>query len=395
MIGVALALVLQQPALPVVEVIAPEESVVVMSAWVRAPEMGPADQAAWRVLARTLLDGTSEFTRVQLFEYGSQAGVTPRVVMMPDFLRVEFVAPVGGLDVAGLLLESVLLRPSLRNEDIRRAVAELKDDTREPWSRVLWGPEPNWAVVDPSRVRELAQRTLRRESVRWVVGGRFAAGQGRAEVQRRFSSGWPTAPPIRPRFEPRFTPEDRIGRGLALIEWRGSPVSPWTPHSAARALAMHALGAGKGSTAFRVLRETQLWSYQQEAILWPTAQGWVPRVMMVLRAERVTPDLPERVRAAILDDIEHWSEGDRARALAMARSSLEIGNPLGVFWLDSGGPRGASLMDRMGWQGFLQMVGTGPTDERRWFDAMSQVDLETLKTQAVQMVSEMGLRVAS
>ncbi len=375
----------QPPAPKTAELVDANADTVVVQAFVPAPEMGARDAAAWRVLGRVLLLGTREFSRDQVMRYGSQAGLAPVVVTMPDFMRVEFVAPKGGLSVAGELLEAVVKRPILPELDIRESTARLLGTHRQAWSEALWPVVPAWESVRVEDVRSLYARAFRPERVTFAVGGAIKPGEGIAEMAKRFVK-WSVQRPPRARYDLPVKPMPAREEPVSTFELRGEAVNPATPNGSATMLATFALGVGKEGAMFRVLREQMGLSYRQEALLWPSATGWVPRLMVARRARPDEAGTVGAMREALLADVAKWDENARVRALAMAEASVLRQMPLNPFWLDAGGPMGDNLSDRTAWRGYLTMVGSGAVDERLLLDSMRNVTLEQMQAAAKSLL---------
>ena len=171
----------------------------------------------------------------------------------------------------------------------------------------------------------------------------------------------------------------------------GQPLTPASSSSAARLLAVFALGVGKQGALHRVLREEMGLSYLQQAVLWPTNKGWSPRLFMVRKTEDGEAKYAAIMRDALLKDIESWDEGTVLRAQAMAKAAFTRNLAGSPIWLDHEGPMAQSLADRCAWRGYLEMVGSGALREEVLLGAMQNVDLDQLKEQATAYLDQANI----
>lgn len=371
--------------IPVVEVIRPDSGIVTLQALVRAPGLSGPETAALRVLGPWLLAGSREFTPRQIRDFGSQAGWAPRAEVFPDWMRLEFVAPPGGLGVLATLLESILRRPSLDERDFPRVRREAMARHDDPWGQALWGLESPVETVDARRVRALAQRVLRADRVILVVGGAVTPEEVDREVRRRFSDWLP------PRGEPEPHAEQALPRArpkapVTVLELAGEPFHPAGEAEAARVMALFALGVGKDTPLFRSIREEDGAAYQVAAILWPSVSGWRPR-LLVAQIAREDPDSElERIRRRLREDVARWGEETRVRALALAEASLKRGLVVSPFWLSPDGPFGPDVVSRARWMGYMALVDSSASSPEELLARLARVRLEEMRDEASEFL---------
>ncbi|MBS1721730.1 MAG: insulinase family protein [Armatimonadetes bacterium] len=353
-----LALLLAASTPPrVTEVVEPKARTVVVQAYIPAPpQMSDREAAAWSVLADALYDGSEEFSRDRLRDYATQAGEPLSIEAWPDFIKIQVTEPEGGMTVAALIVESLCLRASLTDEAVQQSVLRLRRRQLAPWSEALFDLDLPFAKVTTELVRNVYKNAFVPRSMSFVVGGAIEAGKGEAEIVKRFDVP-AEFPPRRTRFD--FAARQRLAHSanVATLEWRGAPMKPSDKDYVAKCLGVVALGVGKESALFRVAREAEGKTYRQEAVLWPTAQGWAPRFLCARTGEKDTSELTA-LREALLRDIETWDEGTLARTRAMLSSSREGWNPLSPFWTSLAGPMRDELADRCSLAGIEQLSGT-------------------------------------
>ncbi|MEZ5163748.1 MAG: hypothetical protein R2688_08350 [Fimbriimonadaceae bacterium] len=209
-----------------------------------------------------------------------------------------------------------------------------------------------------------------------------------AQEMARWTRVWEpkkVVPPVAARVEtPAPLLRSRIG--VSSFEFRGKAFTPATPFSGSMFLATIALGMGKGSTLWRVVRQDMGLSYVQEGLLWPTVDGWVPRFIVLRGTEESEVELFAKMREKIVADMDSWDESHLIRAQALAKASLERGSDLSPFWIAPDEPIQPSLEDRCAWVGLLELTKTGSVGMKTLSSALENVDLETVKDQAKKMI---------
>ncbi|MBS1714893.1 MAG: insulinase family protein [Armatimonadetes bacterium] len=377
----ALATVLGGPK--VIEVSEPGCGQVVVQAFVKAPpNMSDREQAAWDVLALTLYDGTSEFSRYPLVSYGSQAGVPLKIEAWPDFLSIRIVEPKGGLAVGAQILESLCYRASLTTQATLESVQTLRRRRTDGWTAGLFNLDPPYDKVTVEQVRNLYAVAFRPENTTLVFGGELLGGEGQKEAARRFVAVGPA--PSRLRFDrparPRISTKDRV----ATFELCGEPLSPNSVSGKAKVLATFALGVGKDTSLFRIVRQQMRLSYRQEAVLWPSQRGWSPRFLFARSAADAEPESLAEVREALLKDVQTWEAPVLERAKAMARASFDGTSPVTPFWVSPEGRMTSVLSDRCAWTGINAMMTGGTVGVPDFTD----VTVEELKAAASDLIDK-------
>ncbi len=387
MIGLLLLATQQESPWRVLELVEPSPLVVVQ-ANIKAPKMTEREAAAWQVLGRVLLEGTIEYTPQKLRDYGSQAGLAPSVTVMPDFLRVQFVLPKSGLALAGDLIFAVLTRPALREEDIAKAIAALAVNESQPWVSMMGGVNFRYERIRQGDVQAIYTRALRPANVNFVVGGGIEPGSGKIEIQTRFARWTAPRDPGSPRVDGQPMPITTWGDPVSTFALSGRPMTPASVASAAKLLAVFALGVGRTSSMHRVLREQHGLSYLQSAVLWPRADGWTPFFLMVRKTEADEAKFAVQMRDLLLKDIDSWDVTTVSTAQALAEASFTRNLAVSPVWLRPEGPMTQSLVDRCAWRGYLEMVGSGALREEVLVGAMQNVDLDQLKAAAKSLLEE-------
>lgn len=362
-----------------------------VQAVIRAPfPLKAREQAAWMILGAHLLKGTKDFTSDSLMAFGSQAGVAPRASVSPDSFRVVLQAPLDGLDVAASLMESVLMTTRVNEDTFRAAAAELQGQEPDAWKSALLGISLDYSRVRPSHVADLASQTFQPENIQIIVSGPLERGQAALAFAQRFRSWTSSVRRGAVQFDADPAKVESLSGSLTVAELRGQPIVPGRADFGAKLAAVAALGCGKDSSVFRVLREQLLLSYRQEVVLWLTRQGWQPRILLIRRAGgEGESELPKKMREALLADVKSWNEDTLQRARAMARASLGRESAFSPFWADASGPA-AAPSDLPA----VSAVARAPMlTQEALMAALESADLEQVKQAASTMLSGMEARL--
>ncbi len=378
-----------QVSVPGVELVEPNARRIVVQAWVKPPfEMKATEAAAWHVMAECLLRGAGSYSEPQIRQYGGQYGILPKVEAFSDLIKIEMIFPPEGMSVAGELLEEIVTEATLRDSDVEEAAKRLQNRSVEVWDSALMPDELPYDKVTGDLVRNLYDITFRRPNLVIGAGGVFEQGELGSKVLER-SAREDRAPRRTPaQFENRPFPAVRRLQRISTFELQGQPLLPSTSSFAPRLAAMYALGGGKSSTAFRVLRQQLGLSYQQDAFLWPSSRGWIPRIIVARRSNQDDEKVLDQMTAALLADIEKWDAATLARAKTAAKMAFGRGEQTQVIWMGKNRPISGSLSDRLALRCWLELVGAGSASLDLVLKTMENVELETLKAEAKLMIEE-------
>lgn len=382
----AIAIAQTTPTVPVFEKPVIGEFNVAFQAVVTYEPRGREDAANWEILGRTLLAGTQDYSGSEIQLYGSQAGFRPRVLVMPGYMRVEMVAPPRFADEVAKIMTQVLISPNLNDLQVNRAKESAFEVPTDAFLGSLRMQEPDFEKVTHETVQVLWARTFQPSNMKIYVGGNVEVGEVPEIVRQQCREWRPEKPSLR--FTPQLPvdlPTDLTGTGS--YELRGEVLKPNSLFSSARFLAVVALGVGKDCSMHRVLREEKGWSYRNEGILYPTKEGWVPRLVM-LRDGPEGVELLEQMRQALIKDVDSWNEQTLARAIVLGRESLNGKMPWSPVWVDDQRPMTDSLVDQLALFGYLDMVESADVSIGTWVKTLENVDLEVLKEQAKEMLTK-------
>ncbi len=336
----------------------------------------------WRVLSRSLLGGSRSYTRRQLYEYGSQAGPVPDVVVGEGFMQVRMEVPAGksGLSLASDFLFEFLTQPTLREEDIAQARHELAMEVPSAWSRLPFVE----ASVTPESVRALHRATFKPSSVRFAVVGGFGTGEATFEFNRRFGAwtgtragvvpiGKPTAAVTRPDQNSVFRWETRTPVTSAAACARGLLVAC-------------SLGAGKDASLFRIVRQQHRWGYEQAAGWRANGSDWSLTAVTVQPSQAEDSKVAEAMRAEVAKDIERWDASTLERAKQVALACLAGRFPMNPIGIGTDTRFGSGLMSEASLVGISALHGRS-FGRAEVGSALGLVDLAEIQADAKRLLA--------
>lgn len=386
MIGLLANLLLASPQVTVVEVSVPETQHIAAVALVPTPLEDRWDVAAQRAMTTLLMEDNETFTRREMLAHASGLIGAPTVESMPGYIRITIACPKRlGPEFAAQLLDSVLRKDTFAVGSIQTALkgSELDDD---PWSKALEVFDVSGSGMRPVDVVERWRAWRNPEKIHVAVGGDFIAGVGAAAIQKHFLD-WQAYRLIRPRKSGAARPLAKSGSKTDLFEFRGDLVSPANISCGPTAVAMTALGVGKESSLFRIVRETLRWTYRQETVFWPEAGGFRPRLLLAWKAIPEPEGRIEQLRDELLKDVEQWDLRTLERNKRLTLLGLRGQFPQSVWWLDTSGPIDDSVISKTGFAAYLSLVGAHATSETVFATAIEKSGLDEVKEAARRLIS--------
>jgi predicted Zn-dependent peptidase len=368
-----------------VELPDPKAEAASMDLIVSLPSLERQELGAAYVVREAWLDGTEQYSKRQLMEYGSQTGSPPQVILMPDHIRLTLEFPRGQLDVGVSMLTSLLKAPSFTESSVEAATSRLKQATRDVWEEALWPAMPDFGRLRADTVREFFQRYVRPDKIAVVARGGFAAGDFLLQWNRRMEAWSPQMPRRGPlRTGPPVAVESHA-RAVPTLEIALPPFKPSDADFPSNLLALYALGVGKGSALHRVLRESLRWSYRQEGVVWPTPDAYQPRLIWA-SASQPGMEAWKKVRDALAEDAKTWGELHLKRAVSMARATLIDGHFPSPFAFDPVGSSILSAREKASFAALWRLRNKESWDPSGLCDRLAGVSLENLKEAAGRML---------
>lgn len=348
----------------------------VLQALIAAPEpMNAREIGAWQLICSGILEGNDVFVKEDIFSFGGQAGIAPKLSWSNEALCLQFVAPRGGESTVARLVESLLSNLKLDDERLQMLRARLAAPLPDDWSARLMGERGDLSIPTEF-VQRFADRALRPENLILVgTAGTLKATEGRFQDWRPRR----VSPDIRVTNSALFRGPDNA-KTMALV---AGPFRPSTSE-AATCLAMVALGGGKSALLHQVLRESKGWTYRQEALLRPETAGWRP--MIVIQSTESLPTRTEVVQA-LMDATDKISTIDLERFKTLAGSAIDGFNPMSPFRFFEtyqGTPQ-----HRATWMAFATLWGTQNTTPESLLSDCKRVTLDELKDAIKKLLGQL------
>jgi len=375
----------------IVEIPRQDAPFITVQAVVYVSTMDARDKALARVLNETLLDGTTDFNRYRLLQYGTLAGERMKCTLSPDHFRIQLEVPNGQMLLAAEIMNDVLRNARLDDDDMKATLDRIPYRQSNYWSEALAPWKMDYRIKQPALI-SFYHQTFVPDSVRIAISGPFQAGDGLAAFQRYVQDWVPPKPARKYLPEPDLFLEKRSSP-ITTIELQGPHFSIEGGNFAAQLLSATAMGVGKWSAMHRVLREKMGLSYRQEAVITPTPLGFQTHLLFACAPVDGEDGLAENARKALLADVQSWNDQTRARALGMAEGYLLNSAPISPLCLDDNRPLSSSLEDETFLQAYWPMKTGKAWNAAALMEQMRQISLEQLKAAATELLSGAETRV--
>lgn len=356
--------------------------------FVRRKKGGPLDDAIENVLGQLIGVESADFAAVNFNDYTADTGDPLKVEVVPSGIHIQF-----GLNAvdSGLfvpIVMNLLAKTQISTQGTAFAVGKLA--VSDPTMRdLVMNPTPlPYGDVTSRSVAQAYHRQFRPENFTiTVAAGPQFASLG-TDLQKQLSSWTPPPPewwvpdplPAKP-WIPAGKPVP-----IALVSASVSPKSPAFPTCL---LAMIALGAGKGSLLWKMVRQSHRWSYLQEADFVPTPGGLEPVIFFA--ASPSAPNLKAneaQFKQVLLAASAKLTQGDLNRALAYADSLFVRGYGMNPFHLLSEtDPPDPLYLDSL-WRSY-------GADDPRFTDlavAMRNIGLDQVRAEIKRIIDSSTLR---
>jgi len=375
----------------VVEMVEPNAHEVSIQALIKLPKLGAKDLAKLEIIARAIPRQTEDYPRREMLVV--TGGQPVRCEITPDVMRIsEFVQP-DNVKAGLSLMESLVRRATLLQDNLDASALEFSRS--DYWSDALNPTIRPIVKLSHDEAQTLYNRVVRPERLLLAVGGKIVSGEAQDNWEHRMES-WNPGPEPKGYFDISTAHElDRGSTSVTTLDLAGDAMLPDDAAFSTQALAMFALGSGKGASLFRIVREKHAWSYRQEAILLPTIDGWQPHLLIASIPSDETAQRADTIKAELLDDIKSWTDADLARAVGMADAVLMRGVEFSPLYVLGTSPARNSLGDRTYMAGYWQLKTGKPWNPAGLLDSMRHVTLEDLKDHAMTILQSSKARILS
>lgn len=360
----------QEPALKIIESVEPDAGRTSVQAVIKLPPMSPREWAALLIIKDALADGTQGYTGYDILNYATAAGDPVRISLAPDHMRIGFAMPSSNLSLASDILKELLDKAYLHEDKVKTFAEEIPFRRIGAWEAIHAPWQPDFSAFRRAEVLSVYRRVFQPSRTTIAITGSFAKGAAQKEFEERLSDWKPEDPGRRRIMEGKAKPLPAPG-GPPLTNLKATVDRP----VGETFLCAYALGFGKGSAAFRVVREQLRLSYRQEAMLIPGENGWQLGLVFAHSGAVDRLKLVEALKA----DIEAWNEETLARAKGMMAGTFDLKFGALPILLNPNGWLSTSLEDRTYWQAHAAMKGGTPTTLEALRSAAEQTDLEGLR----------------
>ena len=381
----ALSLAAYAPTTHVIEVPESGAGFVSIAAVVKLPPLDPLGKASADVLAQIVTNDNDKYSKLEMRDLCIPGG-QPKCYAMADHMAIELsVLPAdtgAGMRMLAAMVSSARMQIDVMNSYL------LSEPYRHKsvWLLALDSEDRAWDRLRANDISNLYHRVFRPDNITIAAGGDLREGQAQAawddaarDWQKQF------APPLRQSVPFKDYPQIYNSH---VLELRGPEVMPEDKTLPAKLLALIALGSGKSTPLFTDIREQKALSYRQEAVLWPTLDGFVPRLLLQIRP--LAPDVETKelgdIRASLLSDIDAWNADTLDRAQGYAGALATNGADFSPLYFRPSSPLGMSVEDHTLLAAYWSMKTGSPWNGDYWAQAFKTVDLPTLKAEATNMV---------
>ncbi len=395
MISAVLGIVLAQypVKLSVLELPKPEAQTVSIHAYLWRDKNFVKEEQSWKLICAITGVNSLTYNAGEVGFFGGSAGIRPRVVSCPDFLRVEVVSSPEKWKESVALAASLVAQPNWRSNQWEEKEKVLAGTVLDSWSESLWPMPAFTEKLLEDEAGNAHARILDRSGVRLIVEGPVEIGEVRDEMAK-VARLW-SVPEFRELS--RYSEESKFQRkqnlAVTTFELSGKPIRIGEAGSAAQFLATVALGVGKGSTLWETVREKEGLAYRTEGVFWPTRNGFVPRLFMLRRAEEGEIQYAETMVKSLEKGIETYDTVSLSRAKVMAEQILLHPNSFASVYVDSENTLFGLPDDDLRWRGLLNGMGLPSVPLARWVEMLKEVDEKAFQAAAKKLVEEASFRV--
>lgn len=300
----------------------------------------------------------------------TQAPVRP--VALPGMLRLELEAPrAKAADAVSLLCNA--MSPVIDEGNAELSLARARAELSSYVVQARWGGNP----IGDGDPDQLLANSWKHAT---AAGSYFIVGQGDfgSTGLKGMASALPWTGNRRPPTEAnRPLAKPQLPEGVEAVQWRGTPLKPGAVEWTEALMATCTIGSGPGGLLQDVCRRQNGWSYDQDAVLWPTRAGSVP-VATVFR--RKGSDITsEAMQKSLLAAVEALTETDRLRAIHLAKLALNGDDRWSPLLVEPDRSYQATPMDKVTWRAFAEVWSSSTSLPAKFSQPCEQVTLARLK----------------
>ncbi len=384
MIATLAALIALAPT-HVIEISEPTDDRVTIAAVFKLPTLDPLTRASADVMAQVVTNDNDLYTKQEMRDL-CVAGGQPRCFAMADHVTVQLSVLPADIGAGMRMMAAMVSSARMQLDVMNRYLLSEPYRHKSVWTLGLDNEDRAWDRLRVTDISGLYFTVFRPGNMVLAAGGALKPGEAQA-AWNDASISWAKQHALPLRHSIPFKDYPQLYPSH-VIELRGPEVKPDDPTLAAKMLALMALGSGKSSSMFQDIREQRAMSYRQEGVLWPTENGFVPRLVFQVKplsSDQETKELAD-IKSALLDDISKWTEATLQRAQGFAAATATNGSDLSPLYFRPSSPLSSSIEDRTLLTAYWDLKTGKPWNGDTMATAFKAIDLPTLKTEATAMV---------
>lgn len=365
-----------------------------IQAVIRIPKLDNRNRNLLRLIVGSLGKNTKTYSATQIADVAGRTGSRVRTTMMDDHIRVGFdVVPADqglGVSMMGAILKDSIIKP----EDLDAVSNDLQFREFSFWRSALAlnsFETPKYLLKEFS---DLTAVVLRPENITLGVGGNLQPGLATNKWEE-IKAKW-----LLPRKPELYLTQDNLAipnakGSMNVFDFQGPNLSPTEAAFTTKLLALTALGTGKSASLWRVAREKLGLSYRQEAVLYPTQDGFLPRLLIAHSGKEDLENKGTQLRQGLIEDIKQWTDEDRQRAIGMAASYLVRGGDMSPLYLMPDRPVSRDLGDQVFLMAYWSMKTGNRWNPHQLVGRLGFVEIDELKKTALELVEKSTLKIHS
>ena len=306
---------------------------------VALPALSRKEQACADVFADVATQGSKNFSPMVLSRIWTRDFSKPVCSYGPCGLRYSFTVPSASLAEAVKVAIDQIQNATLDESAISNSLFRKRMQSMSPWSSATSTFRPDFSALTRSDLVAFAKKYLRASEVVIGLGGAFDPAAVET-VLSETALGWKNV------GKTQLTstiPVSTLDEDAKVWCFESVPMTVSADALPKLALVATALGVGKGSFLFRVIRNENGWSYRQDGMLVPTSTGFGFRI--VLQHEDQTWK-SEELDELWQKDVENWSDSYLQRCKVLLRATTANEFLIGPLWLAWDKPISAGLEDQ-------------------------------------------------
>lgn len=366
-----------------------------IQAVIKVPRLDSRHRNLLRLVVGCIGKDTKPYSAIQIAEVVGRTGSRVRTSMMEDHIRVGMdVLPVdlnNGITMMGAILKDAVIKPG----DLEAVSNDLQFREFSFWrNAVELNPFEN-PKYTAKEVTDLIAVVFRPENVTLGVGGNVQPGLATRKWEE-IKAKWQLGRKPELYLAKEDPPPTPVAAGeMNVFDFQGASFTGTDAAFTTKLLALTALGTGKATSLWTVAREKLNLSYRQEAVLSPTLDGFMPRLLIAHSGKEDLDKKATQLKEGLIENIKQWTDEDRQRAIGMASSYLVRGGDLSPLYFFPDRPISRELSDQVFVMAYWSMKTGGRWNPHNLVGRLGFVEIEDLKQTALHFIENARLKIHS